>query len=108
MYHILSPLPLTKFSEGIQNALFANYLALHTVALAHDNTLSALAQKLRSEGVAEEDIDKKTKALSAEILREDVEVELKKIERDVFRTEATKREIPITLAHLVALAPMFE
>ena len=107
-YQILSPMPLTKFSDAIQSALFHNYLALYDIAVAHDEKLRVLESKLKTEGASEEDIRLRKDLFSADIKEQETVVDLKKVSFEQFRAEATKHNIPITCAAFVILKPMLE
>lgn len=107
-YQILSPMPLTKFSETIQSVLFHNYLALYDIAEAHDDKLRVLESKLKAEGVSPEDIRMRKDMLSRDIKEQEAVVDLKKVSFEQFRAEATKCDIPISCAAFIILKPMFE
>lgn len=108
MFQVLAPIPATKFTAEIQTALLGNYLKVLKVAEEHDETLKAAADKLRSEGIEDEKVlNEKLGKVLTDLFNEEVEVDIKKIDRTQFLAEATKAGVEITLAQIGILEPMF-
>jgi hypothetical protein len=108
IYKALSPLPVTKFSAENQTALMQNYLKLHDVAKAHDDAIRTAVEKFRSEGIEdEEELKAKLGEVLTDLFNEEVEVDIKKIDRTQFLAEATKAGVEITLEQIGILEPMF-
>lgn len=108
IYKVLAPIPATKFTAEIQSALLNNYLKLHAIAKAHDDSLKAAVDKLRAEGIEDEKVlNEKLSKVLTDLFNEEVEVDIKKIDRTQFLAEATKAGVEVTLAQIGILEPMF-
>lgn len=108
MYQVLMPIPVTKFSDEIQTALLGNYLMLHAIAKAHDETYDTAKKKIVSEGITDEKEQKrKVGSVMTAFGNEDAGVNIKKIDRKQFLAEAKKADVGITLAQIGILEPMF-
>lgn len=108
IYKVLAPIPATKFTADIQSALLHNYLKLNSIAKTHDEHLKVAVDKLRAEGIEDEKVlNEKLSKVLADLFNEEVEVDIKKIDRTQFLAEATKADVEITLAQIGILEPMF-
>ena len=108
IYKVLAPVPATKFTADIQSALLHNYLKLNSIAKTHDENLKAAVDKLRSEGIEDEKVlNEKLGKVLTDLFNEEVEIDIKKIDRTQFLAEATKAGVEITLAQIGILEPMF-
>lgn len=108
IYKVLAPIPATKFTAEIQSALLHNYLKLHAIAKAHDENLKAAVEKFRAEGIEDEKmLNEKLGKVLTDLFNEEVEVDIKKMDRTQFLSEATKAGVEITLAQIGILEPMF-
>lgn len=108
IYKVLAPVPATKFTADIQSALLHNYLKLHAIAKTHDENLKVAVDKLRAEGIEDEKVlNEKLSKVLTDLFNEEVEVDIKKLDRAQFLSEATKAGVEITLAHIGILEPMF-
>lgn len=108
MYQVLAPIPVTKFSDEIQTALLGNYLMLHAIAKAHDETYDTAKKKIVSEGITDEkEQDRKVDSVMIAFRNEDAGIDIKKIDRAKFLAEATKAGVGVTLAHIAILDTMF-
>ena len=109
IYKVLAPISATKFTTEIQSALLHNYLKLHAIAKTHDENLKAAVDKLRVEGIEDEKVlNEKLGKVLTDLFNEEVEVDIKKIDRAQFLSEATKAGVEITLAQIGILEPMFD
>ena len=109
IYKVLAPVPATKFTADTQSALLHNYLKLHAIAKTHDEHLKVAVDKLRAEGIEDEKVlNEKLGKVLTDLFNEEVEVDIKKLDRAQFLSEATKAGVEITLAQIGVLEPMFD
>lgn len=103
MFRVLGKIKLNKVSDkAMRNALVADHLKMFRVARENDEYIASLQVQFDPAAVKEinEAYDRYAK--------EEIDIELEKIDREAFADMIASGDIDLTLTELVTLEPLFK